>query len=94
MSEPPSTLVERLVAGVPVIPVIVIDDLEHALPLARALVEGGLAVLEVTLRTPAALARFVPWCARRRASHDHVPIAHPLNRSSQHAPMSSRESIR
>lgn len=40
----------------PVIPVIVIDDAAQAVPLARALVEGGLPVLEVTLRTPAALA--------------------------------------
>jgi 2-dehydro-3-deoxyphosphogluconate aldolase/(4S)-4-hydroxy-2-oxoglutarate aldolase len=40
----------------PVIPVIVIDDAEHAVPLARALVAGGIRVLEVTLRTPAALA--------------------------------------
>ena len=39
----------------PVIPVIVIDDVRHAAPLARALVAGGLRVLEVTLRTPAAL---------------------------------------
>ncbi|OWW20843.1 bifunctional 4-hydroxy-2-oxoglutarate aldolase/2-dehydro-3-deoxy-phosphogluconate aldolase [Noviherbaspirillum denitrificans] len=35
----------------PVIPVIAIDNLEHAVPLARALVEGGIRVLEVTLRT-------------------------------------------
>jgi 2-dehydro-3-deoxyphosphogluconate aldolase/(4S)-4-hydroxy-2-oxoglutarate aldolase len=39
----------------PVIPVIVIDELKHAEPLARALGAGGLPVLEVTLRTPAAL---------------------------------------
>ena len=39
----------------PVIPVIVIDDLAHAVPLARALVAGGVKVLEVTLRTPVAL---------------------------------------
>ena len=39
----------------PVIPVIVVDDVDHAVPLARALVAGGLRVLEVTLRTPAAL---------------------------------------
>lgn len=39
----------------PVIPVIVVDDLDHAVPLAEALVEGGLPVLEVTLRTPCAL---------------------------------------
>jgi len=39
----------------PVMPVIVIDDAERAVPLARALVDGGIRVLEVTLRTPAAL---------------------------------------
>jgi len=39
----------------PVIPVLVIDDARHAAPIARALVAGGLPVLEVTLRTPAAL---------------------------------------
>ncbi len=38
-----------------VIPVLVINDAAEALPLARALVAGGLRVLEVTLRTPAAL---------------------------------------
>jgi 2-dehydro-3-deoxyphosphogluconate aldolase/(4S)-4-hydroxy-2-oxoglutarate aldolase len=40
----------------PVIPVIVIDDLAQAVPLARALVGGGVRVLEVTLRTAAGLA--------------------------------------
>ncbi|MFM7505598.1 MAG: bifunctional 4-hydroxy-2-oxoglutarate aldolase/2-dehydro-3-deoxy-phosphogluconate aldolase [Rubrivivax sp.] len=40
----------------PVIPVIVVQRLEQAVPLARALVEGGVKVLEVTLRTPVALA--------------------------------------
>lgn len=39
----------------PVIPVIVLDRVDDAVPLARALVEGGVRVLEVTLRTPAAL---------------------------------------
>ena len=39
----------------PVIPVIVIDRLEDAVPMARALVAGGVRVLEVTLRTPAGL---------------------------------------
>ena len=38
-----------------IVPVIVIKDLAHAVPLAKALVEGGLNILEVTLRTPAAL---------------------------------------
>ena len=39
----------------PVVPVLVIDSLDHARDLARALVAGGLPVLEVTLRTPVAL---------------------------------------
>lgn len=39
----------------PVIPVLVIEDAAQAAPLARALVAGGLPMLEVTLRTPAAL---------------------------------------
>jgi 2-dehydro-3-deoxyphosphogluconate aldolase/(4S)-4-hydroxy-2-oxoglutarate aldolase len=41
--------------AVPVIPVLVIESAQHARPLAEALVSGGLRVLEVTLRTPAAL---------------------------------------
>lgn len=40
----------------PVIPVLTIEDVAHAVPLARALVAGGLPVLEITLRTPAGLA--------------------------------------
>jgi 2-dehydro-3-deoxyphosphogluconate aldolase/(4S)-4-hydroxy-2-oxoglutarate aldolase len=39
-----------------VIPVIVLQDVAHAVPLARALVAGGIRMLEVTLRTPVALA--------------------------------------
>ncbi|MFD8551011.1 bifunctional 4-hydroxy-2-oxoglutarate aldolase/2-dehydro-3-deoxy-phosphogluconate aldolase [Streptomyces fradiae] len=42
-------------AAVPVLPVVVLEDAADAVPLARALVAGGLPVLEVTLRTPAAL---------------------------------------
>jgi 2-dehydro-3-deoxyphosphogluconate aldolase/(4S)-4-hydroxy-2-oxoglutarate aldolase len=45
----------RICRLAPVIPVLVIDDLAHARPLATALVAGGLPALEVTLRTPAAL---------------------------------------
>jgi 2-dehydro-3-deoxyphosphogluconate aldolase/(4S)-4-hydroxy-2-oxoglutarate aldolase len=44
------TLLEIMRAS-PVIPVIAIDDLKHAVPLAKALVAGGIRVLEVTLRT-------------------------------------------
>ena len=43
----------------PVIPVIVIHRLQDAVPLARALLEGGVRVLEITLRTPVALACMV-----------------------------------
>ncbi|WP_020650199.1 bifunctional 4-hydroxy-2-oxoglutarate aldolase/2-dehydro-3-deoxy-phosphogluconate aldolase [Solimonas variicoloris] len=50
-----ATIAEVMGAG-PVMPVIVIDRLESAVPLARALVDGGVCVLEVTLRTPVALA--------------------------------------
>jgi 2-dehydro-3-deoxyphosphogluconate aldolase/(4S)-4-hydroxy-2-oxoglutarate aldolase len=46
---------DPIVTRAPVIPVLTIERVEHALPLARALVAGGLPVLEVTLRTPAAL---------------------------------------
>src|SRR4051812_30974077 len=46
---------DDLLALAPVIPVVVLDDAEDAVPLARALVAGGLPAIEVTLRTPAAL---------------------------------------
>jgi 2-dehydro-3-deoxyphosphogluconate aldolase/(4S)-4-hydroxy-2-oxoglutarate aldolase len=46
---------DEIMTAAPVIPVLVIERVEDALPVARALVEGGLPVLEVTLRTPAAL---------------------------------------
>jgi 2-dehydro-3-deoxyphosphogluconate aldolase / (4S)-4-hydroxy-2-oxoglutarate aldolase len=48
--------IREIVALAPVIPVLTINELEHAVPLARALVAGGLRVLEITLRTPIALA--------------------------------------
>lgn len=47
--------IETIMRTSPVIPVLVIDDAATARPLAEALVAGGLKVLEVTLRTPAAL---------------------------------------
>lgn len=52
---------ERLTIGQilalgPVVPVIIVDDIDDAVPLAEALVAGGLRVLEITLRTSAALA--------------------------------------
>ena len=47
--------IEIIMRTGPVIPVLVIDDLAHARPIAEALVAGGLSILEVTLRTPCAL---------------------------------------
>ena len=47
--------IETIMRTAPVIPVLVIDDVAHAVPIAQALVAGGLNVLEVTLRTPVAL---------------------------------------
>ncbi len=51
----PSTSEPSLLSLVPVVPVVVLDDLDHAVPVARALVAGGLPVIELTLRTPVAL---------------------------------------
>lgn len=47
--------IDGILAHAPVVPVLAIAELEHAVPLARALVDAGLPVLEVTLRTPVAL---------------------------------------
>src|SRR5277367_658411 len=47
--------VEDILRAGPVMPVVVIDDAAHAVPLARALVAGGIRAIEITLRTGAAL---------------------------------------
>jgi len=60
--------IEEVCRLAPVVPVLVIDDLEKAVPLAEALVTGGLRALEVTLRTPVALQAI-------RAIADAVPGA-------------------
>ena len=62
----PSDAVPGLLDRVPVVPVVVVDDLAHAVPVARALVAGGLPVIELTLRTPVALDAI-------RAIADEVP---------------------
>jgi 2-dehydro-3-deoxyphosphogluconate aldolase/(4S)-4-hydroxy-2-oxoglutarate aldolase len=54
MTMPRSDL-STLLAGTAVVPVLVVQSVETGLALARALVAGGLSVLEITLRTPAAL---------------------------------------
>ena len=55
-----------LLDRVPVVPVVVVEDLAQAVPVARALVAGGLPVIELTLRTPVALDAI-------RAIADEVP---------------------
>jgi 2-dehydro-3-deoxyphosphogluconate aldolase/(4S)-4-hydroxy-2-oxoglutarate aldolase len=54
MSDHARTIAAVMAAG-PVIPVVLIDDAAQAVPLARALVAGGITVIEVTLRTAAAI---------------------------------------
>ncbi|BBN82105.1 bifunctional 4-hydroxy-2-oxoglutarate aldolase/2-dehydro-3-deoxy-phosphogluconate aldolase [Pseudoalteromonas sp. JBTF-M23] len=46
--------IEKILSSAPVVPVVVIDNLEDAAPLAQALYNGGLKALEITLRTPIA----------------------------------------
>jgi len=53
---PPSAEIERILRLSPVMPVVVIEDAAIAPELARAFVQGGIRVVEITLRTPAALA--------------------------------------
>ncbi|WP_435220247.1 bifunctional 4-hydroxy-2-oxoglutarate aldolase/2-dehydro-3-deoxy-phosphogluconate aldolase [Streptomyces sp. Tue6028] len=54
-SPPPSFSPASVLDLAPVVPVVVVEDAADAVPLARALVAGGLPAIEVTLRTPAAL---------------------------------------
>ncbi|HEV8695209.1 MAG TPA: keto-deoxy-phosphogluconate aldolase, partial [Lysobacter sp.] len=63
-----NTVLDSVLGRVPVIPVLSIARLEDAVPLARTLAEAGLPVLEVTLRTDAALAAI-------RAIREQVPEA-------------------
>ncbi|MCW2479147.1 bifunctional 4-hydroxy-2-oxoglutarate aldolase/2-dehydro-3-deoxy-phosphogluconate aldolase [Candidatus Symbiopectobacterium sp. NZEC135] len=49
------TSAEQILTTGPVVPVIVVNKLEHAVPMAKALVAGGVRVLEVTLRTDCAV---------------------------------------
>lgn len=49
------TSAEQILTTGPVVPVIVVNKLEHAVPMAKALVAGGVRVLELTLRTDCAI---------------------------------------
>lgn len=51
----PESLPGSILDVVPVLPVVVLESLDHAVPVARALVAGGLPAIELTLRTPVAL---------------------------------------
>lgn len=55
MTTPSSLTSLQVMQDAPVIPVIVLNDVAHAVPMARALVAGGVRMLEITLRTPQAL---------------------------------------
>lgn len=55
LPEPSAGSTRSVLDVVPVMPVVVVDDLAHAVPIARALVAGGLPAIELTLRTPVAL---------------------------------------
>ncbi|MEU3327119.1 bifunctional 4-hydroxy-2-oxoglutarate aldolase/2-dehydro-3-deoxy-phosphogluconate aldolase [Streptomyces albus] len=68
MSSPAASPAPSALDLAPVLPVVVLHDAEDAVPLARALVAGGLPAIEVTLRTPAAPAAI-------RAIADAVPEA-------------------
>ena len=60
--------IERIMRTAPVIPVLVIDNVAGAIPIARALVAGGLNVLEVTLKPSSTLRCLrVPNSSYRRA---------------------------
>jgi len=56
LTKTPAFSALQVMQDAPVIPVIVLHDVAHAVPMARALVAGGIRMLEVTLRTPQALA--------------------------------------
>lgn len=56
MTTSPNLTALQVMQDAPVIPVIVLSDVAHAVPMARAMLAGGIRMLEVTLRTPQALA--------------------------------------
>jgi 2-dehydro-3-deoxyphosphogluconate aldolase / (4S)-4-hydroxy-2-oxoglutarate aldolase len=70
--------IREIVGLGPVIPVLTVTELAHAVPLARALAAGGLRVLEITLRTPVALAAIE---AMRKAVPDAVVGVGTLTRA-------------
>ena len=85
-------MTQSLLNRVPVIPVVVVDDVDHAIPIARALVAGGLPVIELTLRTPVALTAIERIAGEvPRSSSARAPSSTPArpNKQRQRAPSSS-----
>jgi 2-dehydro-3-deoxyphosphogluconate aldolase/(4S)-4-hydroxy-2-oxoglutarate aldolase len=74
--------IREIVGLAPVIPVLTVTELDHAVPLARALAAGGLPVLEITLRTPVALAAIE---AMRRAVPEAIVGVGTLTRAADFA---------
>src|SRR3712207_9499562 len=74
----------------PVIPVVTIDDARRSIDLAQALVRAGLPVVEVTLRTPAALDAIA---AIAKAVPEAVVAAGPVARASPIAARSEERSV-
>jgi 2-dehydro-3-deoxyphosphogluconate aldolase/(4S)-4-hydroxy-2-oxoglutarate aldolase len=70
--------IREIVGLAPVIPVLTVTELDHAVPLARALFAGGLRVLEITLRSSVALAAIE---AMRKALPDAIVGAGTLTRA-------------
>ena len=70
--------IREILGMAPVIPVLTVTELEYAVPLARALVAGGLRVLEITLCTPVALAAIE---AMRKAVPEAIVGAGMLTRA-------------
>jgi 2-dehydro-3-deoxyphosphogluconate aldolase/(4S)-4-hydroxy-2-oxoglutarate aldolase len=77
-----TTSLREILQRAPVIPVLTVTKIEHAVPLAEALVGGGLSVLEVTLRSPIALEVI---SAMRRAVPDAIVGVGTLIRAEQFA---------
>ena len=69
MRNNPNEIIERILDLGPVMPVIVIDDIKDALPLADAFLAGGLKTIEITLRTPAALGAIEAVASQRPEIH-------------------------
>tara|TARA_B100000575_G_scaffold226175_1_gene186784 strand:+ start:45 stop:680 length:636 start_codon:yes stop_codon:yes gene_type:complete len=69
MSNNPHEMVESILSLGPVMPIIVLDDIKDALPLADAVLAGGLKTIEITLRTPAALRAIEVVASQRPEIH-------------------------